>query len=484
MKQIDVTYCRGTGFDPFFNNIRRISIDDSPFNGGGFGDIYHARGFNGNNQSNLQQVIKVFKHSTIEKDEHSWRTITRLQEKLMEEMNLYADTGLAFLDQYPALIAMPQFVFEGTLDGKKVRGYSANNLDELGYVSFEKVIEVNDSPYIDELESKDMEWRFTTAYHLVRGFNLLYKMHFLHADISSDNIFVSLTQPTCAILDFDSGAIVETIDDNPSTFGKFSPWLAPEISFQLKKGNSTDGNMLVNINSFTDEWSVANALLNMLIFMPAYYLIDMSENSLRAYINKYTWPEARFNDPLFNPEVQEAYNYFYQMFTQMLPEEVQREFVVTFSKGVFKPSLRTSYNRWERILKNQIAKSAWGASIPTSHHSGGNTMSSSVSGGTVSTPVSDKKELVEYINALVVDVINGDENLKRHTNFINNIAIKAGLDGKKVMAELKDFIDLYQDCIKDGVITKFERSNLLAQGEMALVTEKTIAKLLSPYKKA
>ena len=173
MKQIDVTYCRGTGFDPFFNNIRRISIDDSPFNGGGFGNIYHARGFNGNNQSNLQQVIKVFKHSTIEKDEHSWRTITRLQEKLMEEMNLYADTGLVFLEQYPALIAMPQFVFEGTLDGKKVRGYSANNLDELGYVSFEKVIEVNDSPYIDELESKDMEWRFTTAYHLVRGFNLL-----------------------------------------------------------------------------------------------------------------------------------------------------------------------------------------------------------------------------------------------------------------------------------------------------------------------
>jgi hypothetical protein len=52
------------------------------------------------------------------------------------------------------------------------------------------------------------------------------------------------------------------------------------------------------------------------------------------------------------------------------------------------------------------------------------------------------------------------------------------------MAELKDFIDLYQDCIDDGVITKFEKSNLLAQGEMALVTEKTIDKLLSPYRKA
>ena len=482
MKQINITYAKGTGFDPFFNNIKRISIDDSPFAGGGFGDIYHARGFNGNNQPKLRQVIKIFKPSSIGKDEHSWKTITRLQEKLMEEMDLCADNGQNFLDQYPALIAMPQFVFEGTLDGKKVRGYSTNNLNELGYVSFEKVIDDDESPYIEEFEEKNMEWRFTMAYHMVRGFNLLYKMHFLHADISSDNIFVSLTQPICAILDFDSGAIVETMEDNPSTFGKFQPWLAPEISFQLKNGKSGDGSTLVSINSFTDAWSVTNALLNMLVLMPAYYLVDMSENSLRSYVNKYKWPKAQFNDPLFNPDGEEAYKYFYQMFTQMLPEEVQSEFMATFGKGVFKPSLRTSYNRWERILKNQIPKSAWRVSIPTPGPIPGPTP------GPIppppNPPSTATKELEEYINALVVDVINGDENLKRHTNFINDMAKKAGLDGKNVMAELKDFIDLYQDCIDDGVITKFEKSNLLAQGEMALVTEKTIDKLLSPYKKA
>ena len=484
MKQINVTYSKGTGFDQFFNNIKLISIDDAPFAGGGFGDIYHARGFNGNGQSKLRQVIKIFKPSTIGKDEHSWKTITRLQEKLIEEMELCSDNGQNFLDQYPALIAMPQFVFEGTMDGKKVRGYSTNNLNELGYVSFEKVIDDDKSPYIDEFDGKNMEWRFTMAYHMVRGFNLLYKMHFLHADISSDNIFVSLTQPVCAILDFDSGAIVETIEDNPSTFGKFQPWLAPEISFQLKKGQSGDGNTLVSINSFTDAWSVANALLNILVMMPAYYLVDMSENSLRTYVNKYTWPKAQFSDPLFNSEGKEAYEYFYQMFTQTLPDEVQREFVATFSKGVFKPSLRTSYNRWERILKNQIPKNAWRVSIPIPPFSVGGTVSGHISSGASPIPSSDKKELEEYINVLVVDVINGDENLKRHSNFINDMARKAGLDGKKVLEEIKDFIELYQDCIADGVITKFEKSNLMAQGEMALISEKTIDKLLSPYKKA
>ena len=275
MKQIKLTYAKGTGFDPFFNQIKSISVDDVPFNGGGFGDIYHARGFNGGQQAKLKQVIKVFKPSNIGKDEHSWNTIVRLQEKLMKEMDLCANNGHDFLEQYPALIAMPQFIFEGTMDERKVRGYATNNLNDLGFVSFDKVIDEDNSPYIEEFDNRDMEWRYKMAYHLVRGFNLLYKMHFLHADISSDNIFVSLTQPTCAILDFDSGSIVETMDDNPSTFGKPQPWLAPEIAFQLKKGETVTGNMLVNINSFTDAWSVANALLNVLIMMPAYYLVDM-----------------------------------------------------------------------------------------------------------------------------------------------------------------------------------------------------------------
>ena len=461
MKQINITYAKGTGFDPFFDRIRSVTVDDAPFAGGGFGDIYHARSFNGGQQPRLRQVIKVFKPSTIGKDEHSWKTIRRLQEKLIDEIALNAVNGQDFLNQYPALIAMPQFVFEGTLDGRKVRGYATNNLNELGYVSFDKVIDEDDSEYIDEFSEKDMEWRYTMAYHLVRGFNLLYKLHFLHADISSDNIFISMTQPTCAILDFDSGAIVETMDDNPSTFGKFQPWLAPEIGFQLKSGKSAGGNTLVAINSFTDAWSVANAILSILTTMQAYYINDLSENSLRHYVSHYTWPRINTSDPIFNKENEEGYEFFVEYFEAMLPDELKREFVATFSKGVFTPSLRTSYNRWERILKKLVGI------VPPPPPP----------------PVPDKKELENYINALILDVVNGDENLKHHEFFINDMAKKAGLDGKEIMAELKDFVELYKDCIADKVITKFELSNLLVQGEMAMVTEETINKILKPFKR-
>lgn len=463
MKQINLSYAKGTGFDPFFDNIRNITVDDAPFAGGGFGDIYHAKGFNGGKQPKLRQVIKVFKPSTIGKDEHSWNTITRLQKKLMEEMALFEGSGQDFLEQFPALLAMPQFVFEGTLDGRKVRGYATNNLNDLGLVAFDKVIDEEDSPYLDEFVAKDMKWRFTAAYHLVRGFNVLDKMHFLHADISADNVFVSLTQPICVILDFDSGAVVETMDDNPSTFGKFQPWLAPEIGFQLSSGQTAGGNVLVEINSFTDRWSVANALLNLLLMMPAYYLKDMSENSLRSYIKKYTWPEANFRDSLFDADNEEAYRYFREVFDNLLPEDVQREFVATFSQGVFMPTVRATYSRWELIFKKLIPKEVWGKNI-------------SVKGGV-------SKELKKYINSLVFDVVSGEEKISHHEFFINDMAKKAGLDGKEIMAELKDFVELYKDCIADKVITKFELNNLLAQGEMAMVTEETINKILKPFKR-
>lgn len=483
MKQIKISFSKGTGIDPFFDNINSISVDDNPFAGGGFGNIYYARGFNGGQNPTFQQVIKVFKPSTVGKEEHSWKTICKLQEKLIEEMELNFEDKTKFLEQYPSLIALPQFVFEGTLDGRKVKGYATNNLNVLGFVSFEKVIDVDDSPYIEQFESKDMVWRFTMAYHLARGFNLLYKMHFLHADISSDNIFVSLSHPICAILDFDSGAIVETMEDNPSTFGKFQTWLAPEISFQLKNGLSFDGNSLVSINAFTDAWSVANALLNMLVLMPAYYLVDMSERSLKTYVGKYTWPEVDFNDNLFDPDNEEGYNYFHQMYTNMLPDEVKREFVCTFSKGVFKPALRTSYNIWERIFKNLIPEKDRLPSIYDFTPLNLKLDDEDITVPLTPQPSQDKSELVNYVNALVVDIVNGDETMKHHEPFICEMAKKTGLNGKEIISEIKDFIKLYRDCIEDKVITKFEKSNLVAQGEMALVTEDTINKLLMPYKK-
>ena len=77
-----------------------------------------------------------------------------------------------------------------------------------------------------------------------------------------------------------------------------------------------------------------------------------------------------------NKENEEGYEFFVEYFEAMLPDEVKREFVATFSKGVFTPSLRTSYNRWERILKKLVPESAQ-KSIPNSKSTPGRVQISS-----------------------------------------------------------------------------------------------------------
>lgn len=478
MKQIKLDYSRGTGFRPFFDDIRSIEVDDAPFAGGGFGDIYHALSFNGR-QAPLRQVVKVFKPSTIGKDEHSWKTISRLQEKVIEEVRLFKCNQKDFLEEYPALIALPQFIFEGDLDGRHVRGYVTNNLNDLGYVSFDKVIDEDDSPYLDAFDCKDMPWRYTAAYHLVRGFNMLYKLHFLHADISSDNIFVHPDNPTCVILDFDSGAVVETLDDNPSTFGKFQPWLAPEINFQLKEGHKGDGSSLVEINVFTDQWSVANAVISVLLYLPAYYLKDLSENSLRRFANKYTWPRMDTSDPIFNSDNTEVYDFFLRCVDGLLANEVRKEFEMTFTQGIFRPSLRTSYNKWELILGSQIPKG--NRKLHWSHDSSDKFFSPPMPTPSPLSPGRAKEELVTYLNNLAIDIVNGDEELSHHKHFVMDMATKAGMDGKVIINELSDFVDLVKDCVADKKITLFEKYNMLAQGELALIKPETIEKIIKRY---
>ena len=66
--------------------------------------------------------------------------------------------------------------------------------------------------------------------------------------------------------------------------------------------------------------------------------------------------------------------------------------------------------------------------------------------------------------------------------FINDMAKKSGLDGRTIMRELKDFVDLFNECVADKVISQFEKSSLLMQAEAACISEATVMKLLKPYR--
>ena len=213
-KQIILSYCKSSGFSEIFSAVNQITIHDTSFAGGGFGDIYHISAIDGNVIPPIPQVVKVFKESTDGRNEHSWKTISRLQDCIVKEVELLRTNNLDFLSEYPAFWGLPQFSFVGTLDGKEVRGYVSNNLNAMGYYSFDKIREDSRLGY-EFYANRDIRDKFIMCYHLARAFRFLMKNNYIHADLSADNIFISGIEPLCALIDFDSGAIVEQANDNP-----------------------------------------------------------------------------------------------------------------------------------------------------------------------------------------------------------------------------------------------------------------------------
>jgi len=473
MKTIIIDFFQATGFDPFFNNVHKIDIHDSPFAGGGFGDIYHCTAFNGQ-QSPIPQVVKIFKDSTDGRNEHSWETISKLQQCIISEVEKLRVNNLDFISEYPALIGLPQFIFQGKLDGKAVKGYVSTNLVSIDCISFEKIRE--DNELLNDFFQRSLSDKYIMCYHLARAFRLLMKNNFIHADLSPDNIFIGNSEPICAIIDFDSGAIVETPEDNPSTWGKGHDWLAPEVCFQLRSPDE-----VININLFTDIWAVSNAIHYILFSMPAYFLIELSENSLKYYSQNYVWPNIDVSDSRFNIAALDEYNLYLEI-VQEIPEKIIKEFECTFTNGIFDPTLRTSYYKWELIFKELIPSEKRKLSWSQIFKNGSIIQSGNMPPAQLSSPVStSSKELKIYINDLIKDIVFEGEKLERHKFFIQNIAKKSNIDANNILTEIQDFLELYENVIEDKIITKFEKIALLNQAKLALIEANTVEKLISKY---
>jgi len=451
MKYIELDFKRSTQFHPFYDSVSRITIEDEPFAGGGFGRLYRCKGFD-SGQPPITQVAKIFRESDEGRDEHSWDTISKMQARIMDKMSECKSQGKDFLTEYPALIALPQLVFSGTLEGKTVRGYIANDLESLNYQSFKKILEEEN---IADFEQRDRLDKYRMCFHLAKAFRLFESINFIHADLSDDNIFISNDQPNCAIIDFDSGVVVENLKDNPSTWGKEQDWLAPEILFQKKYDND-----LIDINIYSDMWAVCVAIHYLLLYNSPYlFLNELSENALKKYTDKNNWPLMDFNDPGYRKEYQALHEW--QIDTlEDLPKEIREQFKNTFTKGVFKKTVRTTYYSWELIFKNLLSQE---------NRNGQLTTNDSLS------------QLKVYLNDLICDIILHGENLNHHLQLIKSRVQKTYQTENDVLGEFTDFIELYNNVIADKKITKANRLALYMQGKRALLENATVDTLIAGY---
>ncbi len=478
MKKVTVKTITSTGLDAEFSNIKYFEMDDQPFAEGGFGRIYHCRSINGKKFKH-PQVIKIFKDNRVSAA-HSYKTIRGLQDGLIRKKKQLDELSVDFLTYYPAFLGAPQFVFEGEMDGTAVQGYSANNLKTYGYSCFTDVIEDEDTAA--KYDEVSLINRYAKAYHLVRAFTLLNEIRYIHADFKSDNFFVSLKDDGgCALIDFDSGAIINDLEDETFTVGTPSQdMLAPEIRRQIAES----GHAMVNL--LTDTWSVAVACHYLLtLYLPFTFLTEISDNSISKYNERFVWPEIKDDFSYFDAKDNRDIADYLKDFCNMLPTGIQECLRHTFTKGYFNPHYRTSYDQWCIKLKPHLPEGEARMELSKIRHD------------------IDKKKRIEeeqkrlekeeydrlasmrvkpddypaYISKLVLDLIQKKTFLNLHQEELEEVGQQLEIFdlGKKVSA----FITAYYDIWADGIITNIERRKFQFLGKGINMPEETTEKLLS-----
>ncbi|MCS7028573.1 MAG: WD40 repeat domain-containing serine/threonine-protein kinase [Bacteroidia bacterium] len=347
MKSIKTLQVLSSQIQEIFNiPIRSIEIKPKPFASGGFGELYFCQSLNGNIQTPIPQVVKIFHEDS--NAQKSFQTIQKLQEGLIrfqQHKNVSA---------IPALYALPQLSFAGILEGEKVYGYLANRLNRNEYAEFDRIIE--DPKVTQEYYQISLGQKIKYALDLVEGFQVLRELNFIHADINAENVFIGIKQPNSVIIDYDSGAVTLSAQDSPSTWGKPNEWIAPEIAKQLSEQKIIQ---TVKVNLLSDIWSVAVGI-HYFIFLkhPFFYLNDLSERTMKHYFTYHRWPKCDTNATYFNKSILPFYEKYLILLEKAIPQEIFKRFDATFNEGFYNPAMRTSYTTWINTLKpySQIEK--------------------------------------------------------------------------------------------------------------------------------
>ena len=346
--QLNSNLYKTTNLNNEFDNINHIVIEDKPFASGGFGEVYLCKSANGKTLKSIQ-VIKILLNDGTGSDERGFNTIRRFQDEISKYNQKLKDNNEKTLDKVNGLGALPQFSFEGTLNNKRVIGYSANLLESKKWIEFDSFFNEADIDKRKKLKGEfynlSVNHRLKMAYDLVEAFKHLGNMNFIYADLNPKNFFVNMTEGKLCLIDYEGGAI----NDNPEIFGKPGDWLAPEIQEQLRSGKS-----LITVDINTDTWAVAIGVHFLLFpFHPLFFLKTVGRDEMNSYLSKYKYPSIDKKDNNFREP--QAYDWYIERLKQ-LPDGILKAFDDTVNAGYKNPSKRLSYNQWHRAIGSLMTK--------------------------------------------------------------------------------------------------------------------------------
>ncbi|MEM9822933.1 MAG: serine/threonine-protein kinase, partial [Bacteroidota bacterium] len=348
MPRINISAAFSTGLSTDFAAVKSIDVAEQPLGAGGFGVVYHCLQINEKTVAN-RQVIKLFQDNGKGSAQKGYNTIQKLQQKLKaKHLETQQTHRQELTEMYPALKGVPQFSFMGTMKGKPVLGYSANDLLALGFIEFKDILE--DRQINRDYQSRSLNNRMLLSYHLVSAFNVLKQLLYIHADFKAEALFVNMKTLECAIIDYDSGAVIVDRNDKPSTWGTQQDWLAPEIMKQLAQFSNNQGS--VHVDLWSDAWAVIIGVHYLLFAChPLFYLSEISERSIAAYFKAYQWPEVDLHFPFFSQGRETAYQQYKTFVTKQLTKGIRAKLANSINQGYFQPSARTSYGALEMVLK-------------------------------------------------------------------------------------------------------------------------------------
>jgi serine/threonine protein kinase len=353
MKTIQIIKSKSSNLNPLFSAIATIDVEDTPFDSGAYGEVYISKRINGNILS-FQQVLKVFIDDGSGSAKRGLETIRQLQEQIIILNADLRQKKEKLIEDVTALWALPQFSYEGRLNGKTVVGYSANLLDSSKWLLFDKIFnEPNQNKkkeYRNVFYNLQLDKRLDMAYNLTEGFYYLEKMKFIYADLNPKNFFVNKKEGQLCLIDYEGGAVMDNRGYTPETYGKLGEWLAPEIQSQLLANN----NRLIKVDLHTDTWAVAIGIHFLLFpYHPLFYLKIRGKKE-KEYFLKYKWPEISKTDANYRKDVDKPYDNYLNKIKTMIPPDLVKAMSETINYGYANPSKRLSYKQWMNTLKKQM----------------------------------------------------------------------------------------------------------------------------------
>lgn len=358
MKKINIKTFKTSELNIDFSNINEICIEDNAFDEGAFGKIYTCISINNNTNLGKSQAVKIFE-TDGEVAKLSFQTIQTLQNKIIEyNMLVKNNPKKKSIQDVPALKALPQFSFEGTINGKSIFGYSAHFLSNTEYMLFDNIFNDTDLDrriaYKKQYYNKPIEDKLQHIFSLSEGINILQnELYFIHADLNPKNIFLHTNKNECIIIDYESGAVTDSTQKEALVFGKMGEFLAPEIYEQLinlKKGNK------IKVKYTSDNWALA--VINHYLLFPAhplFFLIDAKSTIIEDYLRYYKFPEINPNYAYFNKTYKSQYQKYKEYFGE-LDDLVQKAFIQTITNGWAKPEQRLTPSHWENMIKRLTTK--------------------------------------------------------------------------------------------------------------------------------